>query len=93
MDLSLDDEQLAKVVQKVAKTDDGLLLIGHFISEANIFRRGLADNADKENYLRGVAAHGAWINEVLETYAPDEYLKLMKIGVEKIKKEQSNGRK
>lgn len=90
MDLSLTDEQLEIVVNNVANTKDGLLLIGHLIAEANIYRRGVLENSDRENFLRGVSAHGIYIKELLEVFAPDKYLELLKIGVEKTKEEQEN---
>lgn len=91
MDLSLDDKQLEEVVSNVANTEDGLKLIGHFISESRVFEKGFNGN-ETDSYNKGRADFGIEIIESLELYAQKAWFTLQEQNVaKKLKEIEENG--
>ena len=80
MNLLLNDEQLETVVNNVAKTKDGLKLLGHILASTRVFAAGFNGNS-RDIYNKGRADFGLEIRSLLMQYAFDEYVELMKKGV------------
>jgi hypothetical protein len=92
MDLQLTDEQLKQVVNCVAKTSEGLKLLGHLISISGVHNKGMHGDS-KDIYNKGRADYGREIIEMMELYAFKEYVNLQNKDIDnKLKEINENGR-
>jgi len=81
VNLILDEEQLKKVVHNVAKSEDGLKLLGHLLESSNAFSTGYVEDARRDMYFKGRADFGLEISELIKQNAFTEYVQLLKKGV------------